>query len=228
MSRFLLAGGGTGGHVNPLLALGELLRDQKHEVIALGTKEGLESRLVPNRGFELVTIPRLPLPRRLSLDSFSYPFRLAAASFQVARLIRARSIDCVVGFGGYASAPAYLAAWFTRTTLVVHEANALAGFANKLGARLTKFVAVTFPNSNLQGARVTGMPIREEIVASASSYDQQQARIELGLDPMLPTLLVTGGSLGAKSINDSIAESLGRLNAAGIQVLHIVGDRGKS
>ena len=88
MSRFLLAGGGTGGHVNPLLALGELLRDQKHEVIALGTKEGLESRLVPNRGFELVTIPRLPLPRRLSLDSFSYPFRLAAASFQVARLIR--------------------------------------------------------------------------------------------------------------------------------------------
>jgi UDP-N-acetylglucosamine--N-acetylmuramyl-(pentapeptide) pyrophosphoryl-undecaprenol N-acetylglucosamine transferase len=225
MDEQIFIGRCTGGHVNPLLALGELLRDQKHEVIALGTKEGLESRLVPNRGFELVTIPRLPLPRRLSLDSFSYPFRLAAASFQVARLIRARSIDCVVGFGGYASAPAYLAAWFTRTTLVVHEANALAGFANKLGARLTKFVAVTFPNSNLQGARVTGMPIREEIVASASSYDQQQARIELGLDPMLPTLLVTGGSLGAKSINDSIAESLGRLNAAGIQVLHIVGDR---
>jgi UDP-N-acetylglucosamine--N-acetylmuramyl-(pentapeptide) pyrophosphoryl-undecaprenol N-acetylglucosamine transferase len=107
----------------------------------------------------------------------------------------------------------------------VHEANALAGFANKLGARLTNWVAVTFPNSNLQGARVTGMPIRGEIVASVSGYDQQQARVELGLDPMLPTLLVTGGSLGAKSINDSIAASLGQLNAAGIQVLHIVGDR---
>jgi UDP-N-acetylglucosamine--N-acetylmuramyl-(pentapeptide) pyrophosphoryl-undecaprenol N-acetylglucosamine transferase len=225
MSRFLLAGGGTGGHVNPLLALGELLRDQKHEVLALGTTEGLESRLVPNRGFELITIPRLPLPRKLSLASLNFPFRLLSASLQVVKIIRSRKIDCVVGFGGYASAPAYLAAWITRTTLVVHEANALAGFANKLGARLTNWVAVTFPNSNLQGARVTGMPIRGEIVASVSGYDQQQARVELGLDPMLPTLLVTGGSLGAKSINDSIAASLGQLNAAGIQVLHIVGDR---
>lgn len=225
MSRFLLAGGGTGGHVNPLLALGELLRDQKHEVLALGTKEGLEWRLVPNRGFELITIPRLPLPRKLSFASLIFPFRLLSASLQVVKIIRSRKIDCVVGFGGYASAPAYLAAWITRTTLVVHEANALAGFANKLGARLTNWVAVTFPNSNLQGARVTGMPIRGEIVASVSGYDQQQARVELGLDPMLPTLLVTGGSLGAKSINDSIAASLGQLNAAGIQVLHIVGDR---
>jgi UDP-N-acetylglucosamine--N-acetylmuramyl-(pentapeptide) pyrophosphoryl-undecaprenol N-acetylglucosamine transferase len=225
MSRFLLAGGGTGGHVNPLLALGELLRDQKHEVLALGTTEGLESRLVPNRGFELITIPRLPLPRKLSFASLHFPFRLLSASLQVVKIIRSRKIDCVVGFGGYASAPAYLAAWISRTTLVVHEANALAGFANKLGARLTNWVAVTFPNSNLQGARVTGMPIRGEIVASVSGYDQQQARVELGLDPMLPTLLVTGGSLGAKSINDSIAASLGQLNAAGIQVLHIVGDR---
>jgi UDP-N-acetylglucosamine--N-acetylmuramyl-(pentapeptide) pyrophosphoryl-undecaprenol N-acetylglucosamine transferase len=225
MSRFLLAGGGTGGHINPLLALGELLRDQKHEVLALGTTEGLESRLVPNRGFELITIPRLPLPRKLSFASLHFPFRLLSASLQVVKIIRSRKIDCVVGFGGYASAPAYLAAWITRTTLVVHEANALAGFANKLGARLTNWVAVTFPNSNLQGARVTGMPIRGEIVASVSGYDQQQARVELGLDPMLPTLLVTGGSLGAKSINDSIAASLGQLNAAGIQVLHIVGDR---
>jgi len=225
VSRFLLAGGGTGGHVNPLLALGELLRDQEHTVLALGTKEGLESRLVPNRGFELITIPRLPLPRKLSVKSLVYPFRLLSASLQVVRVIRSRKIDCVVGFGGYASAPAYLAAWFTRTTLVVHEANALAGFANKLGAKLTKWVAVTFPNSNLQGARVTGMPIRQEIADSVSSYDTQQARVELGLDPMLPTLLVTGGSLGAKSINDSIASSLDQLNAAGIQVLHIVGDR---
>ena len=113
MSKFLLAGGGTGGHVNPLLALGEHLRKQKHEVIALGTKEGLESRLVPNRGFELITIPRLPLPRRLSFGSCSYPFRLLLASLQVDRFLRVREIDSVGGFGGYASAAASLAAWFT-------------------------------------------------------------------------------------------------------------------
>lgn len=224
MSTFLLAGGGTGGHVNPLLALAEELRNQKHDVIALGTKEGLESRLVPNRGFELVTIAKLPLPRKLSPKMFAYPFRLAVASFEVARLIRSRKIECVVGFGGYASAPAYLAAWVTRTPLVVHEANALAGFANKLGARLTKFVAVTFPNSNLRNGVLTGMPIRKEIVTSAESYDKQQARVEMGLDPMLPTLLVTGGSLGAKTINDTILASLDHLIAAGVQVLHIVGE----
>jgi len=225
MSRFLLAGGGTGGHVNPLLALGQYLRDSGHEAIALGTKEGLESRLVPNRGFELLTIPRLPLPRKLSFALFGFPFRLLAASLKVARIIRAREIDCVVGFGGYASAPAYIAAKLTRTPLVVHEANALAGFANKLGARLTSFVGVSFSNSDLKQATLTGMPIRAEIVKSASGYDQQQARVELGLDPMLPTLLVTGGSLGAKSINDTVIQSLEQLNAAGIQVLHIVGDK---
>lgn len=225
MSKFLLAGGGTGGHVNPLLALGQWLRDQNHEVIALGTKEGLETRLVPNRGFELLTIPRLPLPRKLSLSIFAYPFRLLGATLQVIRIIRKRQIDCVVGFGGYASAPAYLAAKLTKTTLVVHEANALAGFANKLGAKLTNYVGVSFANSNLKNAELTGMPIRSEIVRSAAGYDQQQARVELGLDPSLPTLLVTGGSLGAKSINETIIESLEQLNAAGIQVLHIVGDR---
>ena len=224
MSTFLLAGGGTGGHVNPLLALAEELRQQKHEVLALGTKQGLESRLVPNRGFELATIARLPLPRKLSLSLFAYPFSLARASLQVARLIRSRKVSCVVGFGGYASAPAYLAAWITKTPLVVHEANALAGFANKLGARLTSFVAVTFPNSNLRNAVVTGMPIRREIVLSASGYDKQQARVEMGLDPMLPTLLVTGGSQGAKTINETIMGSVDHLIAAGVQVLHIVGE----
>ena len=221
MSTFLLAGGGTGGHVNPLLALAEELRQQKHEVLALGTKQGLESRLVPNRGFELATIARLPLPRKLSFSLVAYPFRLARASLQVARLIRSRKVSCVVGFGGYASAPAYLAAWITKTPLVVHEANALAGFANKLGARLTSFVAVTFPNSNLRNAVVTGMPIRREIVLSASGYDKQQARVEMGLDPMLPTLLVTGGSQGAKTINETIMGSVDHLIAAGVQVLHI-------
>jgi len=108
--RFLLAGGGTGGHVNPLLALAELLRDEGHEVIALGTREGLEQRLVPERGFELECVPRLPLPRKFSPQVFLFPFRLLGASLQVRRLIQKRDIDAVVGFGGYASAPAYLGA----------------------------------------------------------------------------------------------------------------------
>lgn len=224
MTRFLLSGGGTGGHVNPLLALAEQLRTEGHTVLALGTKEGLEARLVPERGFELLTIERLPFPRKLSAKAMVFPFRLIAASFRVLGLIRKHKIECVVGFGGYVSAPAYLAALMARVPLVIHEANALAGIANRLGAKLTKYVAIAFPNSNLSGA-ITGMPIRREIVDSASGYDKGQARVELGLDPVLPTLLVTGGSLGAKSINQAVIESLPKLKAAGIQVLHIVGEQ---
>ena len=223
--RFLLAGGGTGGHVNPLLALAELLRSEGHEVIALGTEEGLEQRLVPERGLELVTIPRLPLPRRLSPSVLTFPLRLLAASFKVRSLIRERNVYAVVGFGGYASAPAYLGAWFAKVPLVIHEANAIAGFANRLGARFTKHRAIAFPNSNLAGGTLTGMPIRKELVEGALSYDSGQARVELGLDPLLPTLLVTGGSQGAKSINEAVIAALPDFNNAGIQVLHIVGEK---
>jgi UDP-N-acetylglucosamine--N-acetylmuramyl-(pentapeptide) pyrophosphoryl-undecaprenol N-acetylglucosamine transferase len=225
MSVFLLAGGGTGGHVNPLLALAELLRNEGHEVIALGTKEGLETRLVPERGFELQTVARLPFPRKPSLSALKFPFRFLGAVSRVRKLIRKRSIAGVVGFGGYASAPAYVAAWLEKTPLVIHEANALAGFANRLGAKFTKYRAVAFKNSDLKDSTLTGMPIRAEIVAAIGKYDQQQARVELGLDPQSPTLLVTGGSLGAASINRAVIEAKDVLLAAGIQILHIVGDR---
>lgn len=221
--RFLLAGGGTGGHVNPLIALATELRNQGHQVYALGTLEGLEQRLVPERGFELLTVKKLPLPRRLSLRSLSFPFSLARQTLRVVGFIRRYRIDGIVGFGGYASPPAYLAGFLTRKPLVVHEANAIAGYANRLGARLGAKVAIAFPNSNLAGT-LTGMPLRSEIVRSVGEYDRGQARIELGLDPMLPTLLVTGGSLGAKRINDTILDSRELLRAAGIQVLHIVGN----
>lgn len=223
MTNFLLAGGGTGGHVNPLLALAEQLRAEEHSVIALGTAAGLEARLVPERGFELQTIERIPFPRKPNLAALSFPLRFIRATLQVMKLIKSRDIGCVVGFGGYASAPAYLAAYLSRVPLVIHEANALAGIANRIGSRLTKRVAIAFANSDLKGT-LTGMPIRKEIVDSIAGYDKGQARVEMGLDPILPTLLVTGGSLGAKSLNEAVITARPKLAAAGIQVLHIVGD----
>ncbi len=222
--RFLLAGGGTAGHVNPLLALGELLRAEEHQVFVLGTLEGLEARLVPERGFEMLTIAKVPLPRRMTPSTLAFPFRLLAQVFRTLGFIRRHRIDCVVGFGGYVSPPAYLAAFLARRPIVVHEANSRAGFANRLGAKLGARVAISFPNTNLEG-ELTGMPLRKEIVDSLGGYDKGQARVELGLDPLAPTLLVTGGSLGAKRINDAILGSLGQLKAAGIQTLHIVGER---
>ncbi len=224
MTKFLLTGGGTAGHVNPLLAIAKQLRSDGHEVLVLGTAEGLESRLVPEQNFELVQIERLPLPRKLSFAALAFPIRFLRMVGRLRVELKIREIGCVVGFGGYVSAPAYLAARLAGLPLVIHEANALPGIANKLGALLTKHRAVAFANTPIARAELTGMPLRPEVVA-AIGYDQQQARVELGLNPATPTLLVTGGSLGAKRINDTVLASLDALRAAGIQTYHVVGDR---
>lgn len=225
MTNYLLAGGGTGGHVNPLLALAEHIRSNEpnSKVWALGTAEGLETRLVPARGFELLTIARLPFPRKPSLYALKFPLAFAKAVKQIQDKIRELGIDVVVGFGGYASAPAYLAARRMRIPYVIHEANALPGMANKLGAKNASAVGVAFEGTALAGAIVVGMPLRSEIEAALAQVDVEVARKHFGLDPKLPTLLVTGGSLGAKRINEQVVAAYSALDAAGVQVLHIVG-----
>ncbi|WP_336991756.1 UDP-N-acetylglucosamine--N-acetylmuramyl-(pentapeptide) pyrophosphoryl-undecaprenol N-acetylglucosamine transferase [Leucobacter sp. VD1] len=225
MTSYLLAGGGTAGHVNPLLALADLIRAEEPdaEIVVLGTREGLESRLVPERGYELVYIERLPFPRRPNLAALRFPARFARAVRETRALIRERSIDVVVGFGGYASAPAYRAGAQEGVPVVIHEANAKPGMANKLGARRTSYVGVTFAGTPIPGARVTGMPLRPEITHLDRVGLRASAREHFGLDPAKRTLLVTGGSLGARAINRGISGSAAALTAAGIQVLHIWG-----
>jgi UDP-N-acetylglucosamine--N-acetylmuramyl-(pentapeptide) pyrophosphoryl-undecaprenol N-acetylglucosamine transferase len=227
MTRFLLAGGGTAGHVNPLLALADAIiaDDDSNQVWALGTREGLESTLVPQRGYELLTVERLPFPRRPSWYAMSFPFRFIRAIGQVKRYLKSHQIDVVVGFGGYASAPAYLAAKSLGIPSVVHEANALPGWANKLGAKSAEAVGVTFNSTPIENATFVGMPLRQEIEALVMNSDKESARLHFGLDPDTITLLVTGGSLGAKRINETIEKSRRVLSAAGIQVLHIMGGR---
>ncbi|GAB2559581.1 UDP-N-acetylglucosamine--N-acetylmuramyl-(pentapeptide) pyrophosphoryl-undecaprenol N-acetylglucosamine transferase [Leucobacter ruminantium] len=225
MTTYLLAGGGTAGHVNPLLALADLIREQEPEagIVVLGTREGLEARLVPERGYELVTIERLPFPRRPNLAALRFPARFARAVRQTRSLIRERGVDVVVGFGGYASAPAYRAGAKEGVPVVIHEANAKPGMANKLGARSTPYVAVTFPGTPIRGARVTGMPLRPEITGLDREALRAESREHFGLDPERRTLLVTGGSLGARAINRGISGSAAEIVASGAQVLHVWG-----
>lgn len=227
MAKFLLTGGGTAGHVNPLLALADAItaNSAQHSVVALGTKEGLEARLVPARGYRLETIARLPFPRKPSLYALSFPFQFFAAVAQIRALIRREKVDVVVGFGGYASAPAYLAAKFEKVPLVIHEANALPGIANKIGAKFADVVAVAFAGTGLANEIKVGMPLRQEIEKVAKRHNEVEARISFGLDPETFTLLVTGGSLGAKKINDVVVASRDLFAAAGIQLLHIVGGK---
>lgn len=226
MTTYLLAGGGTAGHVNPLLAVADRLRETEPgaEILVLGTKEGLEARLVPERGYELLTIERVPFPRRPNGAAVRFPKRFRAAIDAVRAIIRDRGVDVVVGFGGYVSAPAYLAARAEGTPLAIHEANARPGIANRLGARFTDHVGVAFHQTRIRGGEFVGMPLRREI----EQLDRFAARAEglafFGLQRGKPTLLVTGGSSGAKRINDTIADSITLILGAGWQVIHVTGE----
>ncbi len=225
MTNYLLAGGGTAGHVNPLLTVAAALKKRSpgDKVIALGTKEGLESRLVPAAGIELLIIQKLPFPRRPGIWALVFPFKFFSAVSTIRRYIREHSINIVVGFGGYVSAPAYVAARREKIPLVIHEANALPGIANKVGNRFASAAGKTFRSANMAHTEFVGMPLRPSIVALATKKDPASARKHFGLRPDQFTLLVTGGSLGARSINQTIESSRPLLAAAGIQVLHIVG-----
>jgi len=226
VTTYLFAGGGTAGHVNPLLATADRLREREPdaEVLVLGTAEGLEARLVPARGYELVVVPRLPFPRRPNGDALRFPGRWSAAVDGVREVLRSRNVEAVVGFGGYAAAPAYAAARAEKLPIAVHEQNARPGMANRLAAAWTRHVGVTFPGTRLRGGRVVGLPLRAEIERLDRPAARREAAALFGLDDR-PLLLVTGGSTGAKRINESVSASIAALLGAGWQVLHITGSR---
>jgi UDP-N-acetylglucosamine--N-acetylmuramyl-(pentapeptide) pyrophosphoryl-undecaprenol N-acetylglucosamine transferase len=228
--KVLLAGGGTAGHTSPLLATADALRrlDPSVEVTALGTPRGLEVRVVPEAGYPLELVPPVPLPRRPNADLARLPGRLRAAMNAALEVIDRVRPDVVVGFGGYVSVPAYLAARRRHLPLVVHEGNALPGIANKLGARFTTHVATSFPETPMRHATYVGLPIRRMISTLDRAALRAEARATFGLDPDRPTLLVTGGSQGARRINESVSAAAAELAAAGVQVLHVVGPKGEA
>lgn len=228
--RVLLAGGGTAGHTSPLLATADALRrlEPTIEITALGTARGIETRVVPEAGYPLELVPPVPMPRSINRDLFALPVRVRAAKRAATEVIDRLQPAVVVGFGGYACVPAYLAARQRKVPLVVHEGNALPGLANRLGARFTTHVATSFPNTPLRHATYVGLPIRRMISTLDRTALRAEARAEFGLDPDRVTLLVTGGSQGAQRINAAALGSARMLGDAGVQVLHIVGPKNEA
>ncbi len=223
--KVVLAGGGTAGHIEPALATADavLRADPDAQVTLLGTERGLEVRLVPERGYELALIPPVPLPRRPTPDLLRLPLRIRAAVRQTTEVLRSHQADVLVGFGGYVALPAYAAARRLGVPIVVHEANAKPGLANRIGARFTSFVGVASPGIELPHAQHVGIPLRRSIALLDRDAARAEGRAFFGLDPSLPTLLVFGGSQGARRINEATAGALRTLLDAGFQVLHAVG-----
>jgi UDP-N-acetylglucosamine--N-acetylmuramyl-(pentapeptide) pyrophosphoryl-undecaprenol N-acetylglucosamine transferase len=225
--RVVLAGGGSAGHIEPALALADALRQADHggQVVCLGTERGLETRLVPMRGYELALIPAVPLPRSVTPQLLTVPGRLAGAVHAAGAVLDRVGADVLVGFGGYVATPAYLAAKRHKVPIVVHEANPFPGIANRLGAHLTTHVYTGYPDTKLRNAQYLGLPIRREIADLDRFALGDKARAHFGLRPDLPVLLVTGGSQGARSLNRALAGAVGAICSAGVQVLHVTGPR---
>ena len=224
----VLAGGGSAGHVTPLLATADALRRLAPGTVitALGTSRGLEASLVPARGYPLELVPRVRVPRKPSTEWLAMPGRLRSAVKAAGAVLDRVRADAVVGFGGYVSAPAYLAAHRRRIPIVVHEANPRAGLANRLGARYAaRVVTATDATTGLRNTVTLGLPMRAEIATLDRAARRDEGLAAFGLRDDLPTLLVTGGSQGARTLNTSAIGAAGALARAGVQVLHAAGPR---
>ena len=195
------------------------------EVTCLGTERGLETRLIPLRGYPLELIPAVPMPRAVTPKLLTVPGRLAGAINAAAAVIDRTGAQVLVGFGGYVATPAYLAARRRRIPIVVHEANPRPGLANRLGARFTTHVFTGHPDTQLRNGKYIGIPIRREIAELDRLAIGDKARAHFGLRPDLPVLLVTGGSQGARSLNNAAFGAAEWFRGAGVQVLHVIGPR---
>ena len=224
----LLAGGGTGGHVFPSLAVATALRDADAGLAIefVGTAKGLESRLVPEAGWTLHTIEAMAVQRTLSPSLLRVPGVLARATRQVRDLITSRNVVAAVVFGGYVSAPLALAAWRAKVPLIVHEQNAIPGLANRLAGRWASAIATTHDQSRFGRVApvVTGNPVRPGLDAASAVQGRDAALAHFDLESRRRTLLVFGGSQGARRINDAAVDSATRWSAPEqLQILHATG-----
>ena len=213
----LIMAGGTGGHVFPALALARLLRASSREVVWLGTRHGLEARVVPEEGFPIEWLSVTGLRGKNVLTLLTAPFRLVRALFQALAVMRRHRPAVVVGLGGFVSGPGGLAAWLCRRPLVIHEQNAIAGLTNRCLAPLAREVLCGFPSAfpAAAHARVIGNPVRADIAA----LPEPQQRLAVRQGPL--RLLVIGGSLGAARLNAVVPQALAQLRGDPVNALQL-------
>ncbi len=230
----LIAGGGTAGHVLPGLAIADALVDSgvvenQSSVYLVGSQRGIEVDLVPPTGFDLTVLPGRGIQRRLTLANLVAGIGLLCGLVQALVLVIRRRPAVVVSLGGYASIPCALAAVVLRVPVVVAEQNAVPGAANRLTSRFARACAVSFPGTELPRSTVTGNPVRQGVREVAESGDRMrdhsEARAALGVNAC-PFVVVFGGSLGARRINQALVRAVEDWKGGPVVVEHVVGPRG--
>lgn len=225
MKRVLIAAAGTGGHVFPALAVALELRSRGWDVVWLGTTEGrLESKVVPNAGFELLTLPVRGIRGHGWLRKLQAPWQLLSAWWRCRQWLREHQVQLVLGFGGYVAGPAGVAARSLGIPLLCHEQNARAGLTNRQLKRFAKAQYVGFSGAlrDLPNAQVIGNPLRTEVLAVAAARRTEQEVLDA---PRTLQLLVVGGSLGARTLNEQVPLALAKLSSLGVslKVVHQCG-----
>lgn len=222
MKRIVLTGGGTAGHVTPHLSLIPRLRQEGYDIHYIGTEKGIEHEMIakiPDVTYHAVKSGKLR--RYFSLQNFTDPFRVVAGAFQSMHLMRKLKPDVLFSKGGFVSVPVVIGAWLCRVPAVCHESDLTPGLANRICARFATKVATTFPEcAKALGAKGvhTGTPLRPELFQGSRAAGLAMA----GFDGRKPVLLMTGGSLGAQSVNKCLRESLPEL-LPHMDVLHLCG-----
>ncbi len=225
--RVIFAGGGTGGHINPAISIADYAksRDKNFEALFIGTKSGMETKLVPKAGYNLEFIDIAGFDRKHLLKNVSVAAKLIKADSDCKKIIKSFKPDCIVCTGGYVSGPVAIAAKKTHTPALIHEQNVYPGLTVRGAEKYVSYVAVSFEETiNQMSAKekcvVTGNPIRGEILAA----DYKEARKKLGVKK--PFVLVFGGSLGADKINDTVVGMLDKIvKEKKIEFLFGTGDR---
>lgn len=227
--KYLVSGGGTGGHIYPALAIAKeiQLNDKDAEILYVGTSTGLEAELVPKEGIEFTAIRVKGMPRKLNKDSFIAMKELLIGLRQSNKIIKEFKPDIVIGTGGYVSGPIVYMAKRNKVPAIIHEQNAFPGITNKILSRYVDRVAVTFQESKKyfkypERVVLTGNPIRREIL----NVDREKAYKELKINKNIPMILSFGGSGGQKKLNDAIIKLIEKNQFNNnIQILHITGKR---
>ncbi len=223
--RLIVSGGGTGGHIFPAISIAQAVKaaDPDAEILFVGAEGRMEMEKVPAAGFKIVGLPVVGIQRKLTLKNLSVPFKFIK-SFRIARrIIKDFKPDVVVGVGGYASGPTLYAASRMGVPTLIQEQNSYAGVTNKLLARRAKKICVAysgmekfFPKDKIQ---LTGNPVRADLSKDKIDSLRKEAQEFFSLDPSKPTILVLGGSLGARTINASIAANIDKLAQGNVQML---------
>ena len=223
IKRVIISGGGTGGHIYPAISIANAMKeiDPSLEFLFVGAEGKMEMEKVPKAGFKIIGLPIVGIQRTQVWKNIFFPFKLAKSLFFSAKILKDFKPDVAVGVGGYASGPLLLAARFLGIPYFIQEQNSFAGITNKALASKAEHMFVAYPGMErffpAQKITLSGNPVRKDLLESAGKREQAAAHFHL--DPAKKTLLIIGGSQGARTINQGILAGLDRLQKSDVQVI---------